>query len=457
MNLSVMDSLNAWTADDEEDEDKPLRIKVPLGYTPLAQSDKTQPPTGWRQLFDSESDNFNFGIGMVIIANAIVIGLETDMGRSHFTICEHVFNSIFVLEMFTRISQIGVEYFTTPSYLFDCSLVVAGSLDLWILPAISGSSTHSKNTVGYQFSVMRLLRILRLLRVLRVIRLFRMFGQLLLMVKAFGKSIQVVLLLSILVFIMIYALGIVFTQLVGHKSAQWGEDEDEIKEWFGTIPCTMATLFWIMFGSGWDPILQLLTKVYPTGLVLLFFAAYMVINVALLALIVGLISESLIISQQEFRTRTLEKFAGKKKTLAAEYTEELNALLEDDMDESGGVDAKELKGAVKGDTTLITKLVGVGVTLSLDGLLKLVDSMSNGGQNKIVIDHFIEKLINLSGNSSASAVVDVKYDLVKNQQRIQKVHSTVDNLQAEMKSSSDKIDQMNRKLDQLLSAKNNKK
>ena len=27
----------------------------------------------------------------------------------------------------------------------------------------------------------------------------------------------------------------------------------------------MATLFWIMFGSGWDPILRLLTQVYPTG------------------------------------------------------------------------------------------------------------------------------------------------------------------------------------------------
>merc|ERR1740130_2422020 len=153
--------------------------------------------------------------------------------------------------MMTRIMHIGPDYFTTPAYLFDCSLVVSGSLDLWILPAISGGKT---NSAGYQFSVLRLLRILRLLRVLRVVRLFRMFGQLLLIVKAFGKALQVVLLLSILVAILIYALGIVFTQLVGHHAEKWGHDQDEITYYFGTIASSMMTLFLILFGSAWDPI-----------------------------------------------------------------------------------------------------------------------------------------------------------------------------------------------------------
>merc|ERR1719169_81831 len=101
--------------------------------------------------------------------------------------------------------------------------------------------------------------------------------------------------------------------MVGHRADEWGEDEEEIKKWFGTIPRSMSTLFWVMFGSGWDPLLALLTQVYPTGLVLLFFAFYMIITIALLALIVGLISESLIIAQQEFKQRTLAKFATKKK------------------------------------------------------------------------------------------------------------------------------------------------
>merc|ERR1719326_508900 len=111
----------------------------------------------------------------------------------------------------------------------------------------------------------------------------------------------------------------------------------------------MSTMFFVMFGSGWDPILELLTQVYPVGVVLAFFAVYMVIVVALIALIIGLISESLIIAQQEFKQRKLTQFATKKKALAAEYTEELNALLEDEMDDFGCVQGKDLKITVKGD------------------------------------------------------------------------------------------------------------
>lgn len=429
--ISVMDSLNAWTAK-EEDEEKVAVMKAPLNYTPLAPVDKSAPPVGWQRFFDSESDNFNFGIGVVIIVNAIVIGLETDRGSAEFVVYEHIFCIIFVLEMLTRIAQIGLEYFTSIAYLFDCSLVITGALDLWVLPAISGGSTI-EHPVGYQFSVMRLLRILRLLRVLRVIRLFRMFGQLLLMVKAFGKALQVVLLLSILVFILIYALAIVFTQGIGHRSQQWGDDADDIETSFGSIPRSMATMFWIMFGSDWDPLLRLLTQVYPTGLVLAFFAFYMIVTIALFALIVGLISESLIFAQQEFKQRTLAKFATKKKALCTEYTEELHTMLEDEMDRYGAVDARDLKQAVKGDSKLVDKLAEVGVSLHVEGLIGLVDSMSRGGKDRVVIEHFIEKLSNLSGNSSASAVVDLKYDLLKSSNHMEQLDRKLDSALAKMK------------------------
>jgi len=56
---------------------------------------------------------------------------------------------------------------------------------------------------------------------------------------------------------------------------------------------------------------------------------------------------------------------------------------------------------------------------------------------KISIDHFVEKLINLSGQpSTSSQVVDVKYDLLMNRKRI-------DSLEG-------KMDDISRKLDQLL-------
>lgn len=436
---NVMDSLNAWTANDDE-EDKPKKQKIPLGYTPLAQSDKQAAPSGWRLYFDSESDNFNFAIGMVIIANAIVIGLETDYGRSTFTMCEHFFNTVFVLEMFTRISQLGpAEYFCDVRYLFDCSLVVTGTLDLSILPLCT--SGKKGQSAAHTFSVMRLLRILRLLRVLRVIRLFRMFGQLLLIVKAFGKALQVVLLISVIIVIMIYALGIVLTQMVGHRPEQFGDKSEEAAVWFGTIPHSMSTLFWIMFGCGWVEILDVLSHAYPTGLILTAFAGYMVITVSLMALIIGLISESLIIAQQEFKQKKLVQFASKKKGVASEYKEELDALLDDEIEQSpdGTVEAISLKQTVKGDSNLITKLSTVGVTLSHEGLASLVDSLaSQHPDQRVSVDHFVEKLINLSGNSSASALVDVKYDVLKNRQKMDSIEKKLEILAKKVEESNNK-------------------
>jgi hypothetical protein len=259
-----------------------------------------------------------------------------------------------------------------------------------------------------------------------------MFGQLLLIVKAFGKALQVVLLISVIVVIMIYALGIVCTQMIGHNAAMWGDKADDVTELWGTIPDSMCSLFWIMFGCGWSENMQLLAQVYPVVMILLVFACYMVITVSLMALIVGLISESLIIAQQEFKQRKLDEFAKKKKPVASEYTEELNALLEDDLIPDGEPDAgcvksaDDLKGAVKGDAAMVAKLQTVGVTLSVDGLASLVDSMTKSDKDHITINHFVEKLINLSGNSSASQLVDVKFDILKNRQRLEAIESQLD-------------------------------
>lgn len=416
----------------EEDEGPKPKRKLPLGYTPLPQAEidgVTGDVIGWRQIFDSESDNFNMVIGLVIVMNAIVIGLETDLGRTNFVIFEHIFNTCFVIEMLTRVLQIGSEYFTSPAYLFDLTLVVTGSLDLWILPAVAKLNAYEHHSgVGYQFSVLRLLRMLRLMRVLRVVRLFRMFNQLLLIIRAFGKALQVVMLLGVLVIIMLYAVSIVLTQMIGHKMDQFGDRADEVEYWFGSIGKSMTTLFWVMFGSSWDPLLDLLTTVYPYTWVLTFFAGYMIINVAMLALVIGLISESLIIAQEEYRDKKLAQFAVKKKNVAADYTGELSELLEDEMDEFGCVEASELKGIVKGDASLIQKLTTVGITITPEGLTTLVDNMTNEGAQRCSIDHFIEKLTNLSGVSAASAVCDVKYDLLKNRQKWAQIDGKLEKL-----------------------------
>lgn len=185
-----------------------------------------------------------------------------------------------------------------------------------------------------------------------------------------------------------------------------------------------------MFGSSWDELLEVLSHKYPKGFILCMFALYMVLTVSLASLIVGLISQSLIIAQEEFKARKMASFNNKKKILAAELKSELNDIHEEEVDQGGTLAARQLKQTIKADSGLLQKLAAVGVDADADGLMMLVDTLSNEEKERISIDHFIEKLINLSGQSQASAVVDIKYEIMKNRERMNNLDEILNKIQA---------------------------
>mmetsp|Transcript_54703 Transcript_54703/g.123096 ORF Transcript_54703/g.123096 Transcript_54703/m.123096 type:complete len:502 (-) Transcript_54703:93-1598(-) len=419
--ISVLNSLSAWT-DTGESEEKPVKQKRP--YREIAPTDENGQPVASDvptckerviEFFDPESDSFNMFLGLVIIANAIVIGLETEFGRKHFIVLEHIFNSVFVIEMVLRMRAAGCSYFKEMWNCFDFTLVVLGTLDLWIIPLAMGGADSSM----YQFSVMRLLRILRLMRILRVVRLFRMFHHLALIMQAFYKALQIVLLISLLVFILDYACAIVLTQGVGNQSAEWGDEKEKIEQWFGSIPRSMQSLLMIMTLCNWDEIATALTKHLPAPVVYAGLVFYiMVTSYTMISLITGIISESLITSQQEFKRRKLQSMEEKRKEVAADLREFLYEMHEDEKDDFGCIEAEDLKTSVRGDTELLGRLASTNVVINEKGILSLIDKMSNDGQQRINIDYFVEKLTNLVGVATASSIVDLKYELIRTQQKL---------------------------------------
>mmetsp|Transcript_34338 Transcript_34338/g.74182 ORF Transcript_34338/g.74182 Transcript_34338/m.74182 type:complete len:356 (+) Transcript_34338:118-1185(+) len=335
--LGVLTSLSAWTDNGEEDKPKNAKAK----YRELQNDGEAYQPT-WKEKLDAwldvESDQFNMIIGLVIIGNAFVIGLETEFGAGSFTFFENLFNSIFLVEMVLRVRVMGKSYFTEPWNCFDFSLVASGTLDLWVLPLFSGGDSSSTNL--YQFQAMRMLRMLRLMRVLRVIRLFRMFQQLFLIMQAFGKAFQIVLLMGLLVLILDYVCAIMLTQSIGHQTDMWqGEDQEKVQAWFGSIPNSMQTLFLVMTLTNWEEVSTVLVKELPPSVVYCTLVLYiMVTSYTMLSLITGIISESLITAQQEYRLRKEKLFDEKKKEISYELRNFLlNDCLEEDKDEHGNV------------------------------------------------------------------------------------------------------------------------
>eukprot|EP00929_Paragymnodinium_shiwhaense_P112215 TRINITY_DN8047_c0_g1_i1.p1 TRINITY_DN8047_c0_g1~~TRINITY_DN8047_c0_g1_i1.p1 ORF type:complete len:514 (+),score=126.76 TRINITY_DN8047_c0_g1_i1:150-1691(+) len=429
--LSVLSSLSAWTddgADEMEEEEKP-RGTTAAGYQPLEKGPNGEeapaPPPPSSSIFampDVDGDYFNMFVGIVILTNAVVIGLETDFGRSYFLVLEHAFNCVFFFEMVMRMVKSRAAYFCELWNVFDFSLVLIGTLDLWIMPIvvqIQGGSDTDQTNLGYKLTTLRLLRILRLMRVLRVIRLFRMFQQLNLILQAFQKAFQIVGLISLLVAILDYVLAILLTQAVGQQAHKWGHHEAQIKEWFGTISQSMVTLFGIMTLTNWSTVASVLAEEIAAPIVFLFFVLYITVtSYTMVSLITGIITESLITSQADYQYKKLQTFDKKRRSLREYLLDFLNDVLNDDMDKEGTVSHEDLKTSVRGDTNMLTKLAEIDISITENGVLGLIDQLSFDGTTRVDVSYFVDKLTNLTGLANASAIADVKYEVAKTEKQI---------------------------------------
>ena len=167
----------------------------------------------------ADSSAFNLVIFAVILANAVVLGLETYDGvvRDYgglLSALNDVFLGVFVVELCIRLTGFGSrpqDFFKSGWNVFDF-LVVAASF-----------------TPGLRENAM-LLRLARLARVLRIVRLL---PDLRVLTIAIGRSLPGVMSLAVLAVLVLFIYG-----MVG-----WTIFADHAPEQYGTISEAMLTLF----------------------------------------------------------------------------------------------------------------------------------------------------------------------------------------------------------------------
>ncbi|MBA3299543.1 MAG: ion transporter [Thermoleophilaceae bacterium] len=166
-----------------------------------------------------ESSAFNFAIFAVIVANAIVLGLETyesverDIGGTLETL-NAIFLGVFVIELLIRLAAFGTRpqgFFRSGWNVFDF-IVVAASF----APGLRENAT-----------------LLRLLRLARIVRIIRVLPDLRLLVTAMVRSLPGVASLGLLTLVLLYVYGIV----------GWVIFDDHDPGGFGTVGNAMLTLF----------------------------------------------------------------------------------------------------------------------------------------------------------------------------------------------------------------------
>lgn len=167
----------------------------------------------------ADSSAFNLTIFAVILANAVVLGLETydgvvrDVGGLLETL-NNVFLGVFVVELAIRLTAFGSKpggFFRSGWNVFDLIVVLAS-----VAPGLRENAM--------------LLRLARLARILRIVRLL---PDLRVLTIAIGRSIPGVMSLAVLAVLVLFIYG-----MVG-----WTIFHDHAPQQYGTIGESMLTLF----------------------------------------------------------------------------------------------------------------------------------------------------------------------------------------------------------------------
>jgi voltage-gated sodium channel len=268
----------------------------------------------------ADSPRFQGAIFAVIVANAVVLGLETydeierEAGGT-LDLLNEIFLGIFVVEMAIRISAYGRRpwsFFREGWNVFDFITVFAA-----FIPGVRQNAT-----------------LLRLARLLRVVRIVSVLPDLRVIVTGMVRSLPPIGSLGVLALLLIYVYGMIGWVLFG---------DDDPEHW-GNIGQSMLTLFTVLTLEGWNDVLYAGQEIHPASWIFfvsfVLIASFLLINI-LLAVIINSIEESRKAEREEEREHRREEAeaAGEAYDEAAETEERLRALRDalDDLEGQLGI------------------------------------------------------------------------------------------------------------------------
>lgn len=339
-----------------------------------------------------ESDGFQMLSGLVIFGNAIVIGLETDMGNLEaWFFIEQGLLIFFVFELLVKLCKDGVMYFKHEEdwmwNLLDFGIVASGVVDQWGMPLYEYVLSREKKKGGHVGVVFMLMRMLRLLRIVRLFRLVKIVRPLFQLAQGVLEALQGMFWVLVFMIMTLYANAILCTRFIGHGNALPSDVVDDpdiqpIRKMFGTVPDSMFTLFGTM--SSWSlskftPLFDPFPMLRPLFVLFYIYSAW-----ALLAVMTGVVSENLMSIREEMVRADQEKEKQRKMNITNTLFDLFNKA---DADGSGSVSRAEFNAMLR-DPYLI-KLLVKNSNLRAPDLIDLFDWLDHDGGGTITIDEFM--------------------------------------------------------------------
>ena len=246
-----------------------------------------------------ESRQFETAIMVLIIINAITLGLETDAGVMQaigplLVFIDRLVLAIFTIEILIKIVIYRTAVFRDPWRIFDFLVVTIA-----LVPATGN------------LSVLRALRILRVLRLISVVpSLRRVVGGLIAALPGMGS-------ISVLLLLVFYVFSVMATKLYGA----------EFPDWFGSIGASGYSLFQIMTLESWSmgivrPVMQLFPFAWIFFIVFILCTTFTVLN-----LFIGIIVSAMQAEHDETAVMEREQLRDRQDEIITEL-KAVRALIE---------------------------------------------------------------------------------------------------------------------------------
>jgi voltage-gated sodium channel len=228
----------------------------------------------------------------VICINAFWMAYDTDMNEKdvlieaepQFQVMEHFFCAYFSFEWVVRfISFESKSNCRRDSwFVFDSVLVLMMVIETWVMTIIIVATGAKEIAAGLGDA--SILRMVRLLRLLRMAKMARSVPELLFMVKGMAAAVRSVAVTLVLLGIIIYVYGIIFTQLPYHNT-------DLGIEIFKSVGDSMHAL--IIYGTFLDDLADLAFMLQEESIpyLVLFYTFVLLSALTLLNMLVGVLCE----------------------------------------------------------------------------------------------------------------------------------------------------------------------
>jgi len=363
------------------------------------------------QLVDSH--RFDLLCGLIIAANAIFIGFETDIGIHNalarppietprwIRIVNQSFIAVFVVEVMMRLVAKRCRFFFADDgwrwNIFDLLLTVYAVTEEWC--------THLEEQGGFSLTYTRLVRGFRMVRILRIIRVMRCFRELRLMVCSTMRSMGSLGWALVLMCVIIYLFTVCFMHGAtvylqeGNDGIIDGKQVRELLETFyGSLPCAMLTLLMaVSGGDDWINFIQPLGVIHPLYQALFaFYVFFVVIGV------VNVVTSAFVQRSVELSRLDRDLLIQGEMVSQEAWAEEMRGIFEEvDADNSGQITWEEFRQFMENPQVQAYFATQQLDTSDAPQLFALLDT---DGKGSIGMEEFIMGCQKLRGQARSSDV-----------------------------------------------------